>query len=139
MSAFKSTNVIYSCIHLNKKQLQKLVKRSFFFLSFLRADVSVKLLTLQYVLRKMEEKKNSAYLLHTMEMAMRETMKTTPAAADPAIRGSCSLNSDLKSSGLHKEKDKRVLRLTKKNDSGSFSLFTCILIMCANCMRRFLT
>lgn len=68
---------------------------------------------------------------------MRETIKTTPAAADPAIRGSCSLNSDLKSSGLHKEKDKQVLRMTKKNDSGSFYLF--ILIVCANCMRRLLT
>lgn len=33
-----------------------------------------------------------------MEMATRETIKTTPAAADPAIRGSCSLSSDLKSS-----------------------------------------
>lgn len=39
-----------------------------------------------------------AYLLHTMEIATRETIKTTPAAADPAIRGSCSLSSDLKSS-----------------------------------------
>lgn len=35
------------------------------------------------------------HLLHTMEMATRETMKTTPAAAEPAIRGSCSLSSDL--------------------------------------------
>lgn len=33
-----------------------------------------------------------------MEIATRETIKTTPAAADPAIRGSCSLSSDLKSS-----------------------------------------
>lgn len=37
-------------------------------------------------------------------------MKTTPAAADPAIRGSCSLSSDLKSSALekqHKETDRQ--------------------------------
>lgn len=37
-----------------------------------------------------------------IEMATRETMKTTPAAADPAIRGSCSLSSDLKSSAGEK-------------------------------------
>lgn len=41
-----------------------------------------------------------------MEMATRETIKTTPAAAEPAIRGSCSLSSDLKSSVLHKEEDR---------------------------------
>lgn len=35
------------------------------------------------------------HLLQTMEMATSETMKTTPAAADPAIKGSCSLSSDL--------------------------------------------
>lgn len=43
-----------------------------------------------------------------MEMATRETIKTTPAAADPAISGSCSLSSDLKSSVLHKEKDRQA-------------------------------
>lgn len=48
-------------------------------------------------------------------MATRETMKTTPAAADPAIRGSCSLSSDLKSSaGENNERwaDQEGLRLT---------------------------
>lgn len=47
-------------------------------------------------------KGNCGYLLHTIEMATNETMKTTPAAADPAIRGSCSLSSDLKSSKMKK-------------------------------------
>lgn len=50
------------------------------------------------------------HLLHMMEMATRETMKTTAAAADPAIRGSCSLSSDLKSSAWNKGK-KTVLRM----------------------------
>lgn len=44
------------------------------------------------------QKGKCGYLLHMMEIATRETIKTTPAAADPAIRGSCSLSSDLKSS-----------------------------------------
>lgn len=48
------------------------------------------------------------YLLHTIEMAIRETMKTTPAAAEPAIKGSCSLSSDLKSSRLHKMKNRQA-------------------------------
>lgn len=47
------------------------------------------------------------YLLHTMEIATRETMKTTPAAADPAIRGSCSLSSDLKSSARRRDRKKQ--------------------------------
>ena len=38
------------------------------------------------------------YLLQMMEIATRDTRKTAPAAAEPAIRGSCSLNSDLYSS-----------------------------------------
>lgn len=41
------------------------------------------------------EQKQKAYLLHTMEMATNDTTNTTPAAAEPAIRGSCSLSSDL--------------------------------------------
>lgn len=36
-----------------------------------------------------------AYLLQTMEMATKDTTNTTPAAAEPAIRGSCSRSSDL--------------------------------------------
>lgn len=36
-----------------------------------------------------------AYLLQTMEMATSDTTNTTPAAAEPAIKGSCSLSSDL--------------------------------------------
>lgn len=55
-----------------------------------------------------DRKRKSGYLLHTIEIATRETIKTTPAAADPAIRGSCSLSSDLKSSVLHKEKYRRT-------------------------------
>lgn len=43
-----------------------------------------------------------------IEIATRETMKTTPAAAEPAIRGSCSLSSDLKSSVSHKEKGRQT-------------------------------
>lgn len=35
------------------------------------------------------------YLLQTMEIATKDTTNTTPAAAEPAIRGSCSLSSDL--------------------------------------------
>lgn len=45
-----------------------------------------------------------------MEIATRETMKTTPAAADPAIRGSCSLSSDLKSSESRKEEGRQTGR-----------------------------
>lgn len=39
--------------------------------------------------------KGRTHLLQTMEMATRDTTNTTPAAAEPAIRGSCSLSSDL--------------------------------------------
>ncbi len=52
-------------------------------------------------------KKKCGYLLQMMEMATRETIKTTPAAADPAIRGSCSLSSDLKSSVFSKGRRQR--------------------------------
>lgn len=57
-------------------------------------------------------KQNSGYLLHTMEIAISETIKTTPAAADPAIRGSCSLSSDLKSSRMHKERIEHSVKMT---------------------------
>lgn len=55
------------------------------------------------------ERRKCSYLLHIIEIATRETIKTTPAAADPAIRGSCSLNSDLKSSVLHIVKDRQII------------------------------
>lgn len=70
--------------------------------------------------------KKMLYLLHTMEMAMRETIKTTPAAADPAIRGSCSLSSDLKSSGLHKEKTDRHWEGLRRGDAGCVYLGVCL-------------
>lgn len=60
---------------------------------------------------KRQNKVKSGYLLQTMEIAIRETIKTTPAAADPAIRGSCSLSSDLKSSVLHKKAQEQTLRI----------------------------
>ena len=63
-----------------------------------------------YIYIYIYEKKNG-YLLHTMEIAIRETIKTTPAAADPAIKGSCSLSSDLKSSGLQRENRQTVMFL----------------------------
>lgn len=48
-----------------------------------------------------------------MEMATRETMKTTAAAADPAIRGSCSLSSDLKSSAWNKGKKTDIVNVPR--------------------------
>lgn len=42
-----------------------------------------------------QEWEGRTYLLQTMEMATKDTTNTTPAAAEPAIRGSCSLSSDL--------------------------------------------
>lgn len=69
-------------------------------LQFERCDTFFNIFLVYY---KRQDKGKSGYLLQTMEIAIRETMKTTPAAADPAIRGSCSLSSDLKSSGLHKD------------------------------------
>lgn len=58
-----------------------------------------------YPSKRQRKRQCGGYLLHTMEMAIRETMKTTPAAAEPAIKGSCSLSSDLKSSRSHKKKN----------------------------------
>lgn len=60
--------------------------------------------------KKKSEKGKCSYLLHMMEIATRETIKTTPAAADPAIKGSCSLSSDLKSSVLHKVKNRQIMK-----------------------------
>lgn len=54
--------------------------------------------SLLWKMRRKRKWKLYRYLLQIIEMATRETMKTTPAAAEPAIRGSCSLSSDLKSS-----------------------------------------